>query len=175
MRTLCYLLAVVVCGAGCVAPRFVQARQCCCAHCQESCACRKVCRLVCEEKKVEVACWGCKCEEFCVPERSTKGGKHCEIVCADCGSGENGCDCSTPHAAAKRFAWFDWRPGCAKIFTKKKLMKKIETVKVPSYKWVVEDLCPKCEAGCAVTEVDRGAVLPSPPDADAKLLYAVRQ
>ncbi len=175
MQSLCSIVAVAACLVGLVSPRFAQARECRCAHCQESGACRKVCRLVCEEKQVEVVCWGCKCEEFCVPKRSTKGCEHCEIVCAGCGSGEKGSDCSAPHAAPKRFVWTDWCPGCAKLFTKKKLMKKVETVKVPSYKWVVEDLCPKCEASCAVTAVDRGTALPAPPAVDAKLLYAVRQ
>lgn len=175
MRTVFMAVAVIACMAGLVAPRFAEARECCCTHCQESCACRKVCRLVCEEKKVEVVCWGCKCEDFCIPKRSKKGCQHCEIVCAVCGASDDACDCSTPHAKAKRFIWTDWCPGCAKMFTKKKLMKKIETVKVPSYKWVVEDLCPKCEASCAVMEVEPGTTLPAPPVVDAKLLYAVRQ
>jgi hypothetical protein len=35
-------------------------------------------------------------------------------------------------------------PGSAKVHTKKKLMKKTVTKKVPSHKWVVEDLCDNC-------------------------------
>ncbi len=148
------------------------AADCCCDRCGCTESCQKVCRLVCEEKKVDVICWGCKCEEFCVPKHSKKGCKHCETVCAAC---DEGCACSTPHALPKRFIWREWCPTCAKIFTKKKLMKKVESVKVPSYKWVVECMCPKCEASCEMTQVDPRVELPSPPVADAKLLYAVKQ
>ena len=162
-----------MCALG--AANVAHASECCCNYCGGCCECQKVCRLVCEEKKVEVICWGCKCEDFCVPKRSKKGCKHCETVCAECGDCKESCDCSKPHAEPKRFVWTDWCPGCAKIFTKKKLMKKIETVTVPSYKWVVEDLCPRCEASCAVAQVEPGAELPTPPVADAKLLYAVKQ
>jgi hypothetical protein len=51
------------------------------------------------------------------------------------------------------------------------LMQKIVTKKVPSYKWVVEDLCPACEAGCECAAIEPGAAVPPPPDTDAKLLY----
>jgi hypothetical protein len=51
-------------------------------------------------------------------------------------------------------------------------MKKVETRKIPSYKWVVEDLCSRCEATSPVVAVEPGAKVPPPPDTDAKLLYA---
>jgi hypothetical protein len=111
------------------------AGDCCCAHCGCACSGQKVCRLVCEEKKVDVICWGCKCEDFCVPGPSKPGCRHCECVCGDCSAP---CDCTVPHAKSKAFVWTDWVPGCASIFTKKKLMQKIVTKTVPSYKWVVE-------------------------------------
>ena len=41
--------------------------------------CQKVCRLVCDEKELEVNCWDSKCEEFCVPG-------HCKLGCKHCGS-----------------------------------------------------------------------------------------
>ena len=55
-----------------------QGKDGCCAHCGCANSCQKVCRLVCEEKKVDVLCWGCKCENFCVPGPSKPGCQHCE-------------------------------------------------------------------------------------------------
>ncbi len=55
-----------------------------CGHCNCDCECTKVCRLVVEEKKVQVVCWGCKCEDFCLPGPSDRGCKNCEEVCDDC-------------------------------------------------------------------------------------------
>jgi hypothetical protein len=115
----------------------------CCAHCGCTAECCKVCRLVSEEKKVEVFCYGCKCEEFCLACPSKPGCKHCECLCDECEHLENP---DAPVARPKSFVWFDWFPGGAKIYTRTKLMRKTETVTVPSYKWVVEDLCPDCAA-----------------------------
>jgi hypothetical protein len=114
-----------------------------CARCGCAAECCKVCRLVCEEKKTEVYCYGCKCEEFCLPCPSKPGRCHYECVCDDCEHCE---DPDAPLAKPKRFVWFDWFPGPARIYTRTKLMRKTETVSVPSYKWVVEDLCPDCAA-----------------------------
>ena len=47
-------------------------------------------------------------------------------------------------AEPKRFIWNNWRPSFAQMYTKTKLMKRIETVKVPTYKWVVEEVCCDC-------------------------------
>jgi hypothetical protein len=132
---------------------------CCCAHCGCAAPCQKVCRLVCEEKKVEVVCWGCKCEEFCVPCHSKPGCRHCETVCDDCGP----CDPKAPHSEPKRFVWSDWFPDGARIYTRTKLMRKTETVTVPSYKWVVEDLCPECTARLEPAAATRVAETPPPP------------
>jgi hypothetical protein len=141
----------------------------CCGHCGGCCACQKVCRLVCEDKKVEVICWACLCEDFCLPGPGEPGCKHCKTVCADC----DACVPGAPHVEPKRFVWREWIPGCARMFTRKKLYKKIETVTVPSYRWVVEDLCPHCESCCDVAAVDVAteAALPPPPVADARLLF----
>jgi hypothetical protein len=133
----------------------------CCAHCACHTSCQKVCRLICEEKKVEVLCWGCKCEDFCVARHSTPGCEHCETVCGDCGNG----DAKAPHSEPKRFIWFDWIPHGAQMYTRKKLMRKTETVTVPSYKWVVEDMCPECTAKLEAT--DRSAIAKLPVAADA--------
>ncbi len=113
----------------------------CCAHCGCQSNCRKVCRLVCEEKSVDVVCYGIKCEEFCVPGPGCEKCQHCESVCPDCNkAGE-------PKSGPRPFLWSTWIPSDAKMFTKNKLMKQTVTKKVPTYKWVVEDLCAECRQG----------------------------
>jgi hypothetical protein len=140
-----------------------------CAHCGCHAASQKVCRLVKEEKKVEIVCWGCKTEDFCLPGPSKPGCEHCEYVCDDC---EEGTGPDAIQTKAKKFVWTEWIPGCsAKVHTKKKLMKKVVTKKVPSYKWVVEDLCPQCDANCVGATVEPGVEVPPPPVANAKLKY----
>lgn len=129
-----------------------------CNHCRCRSTCKKYCRLVYEEKKVEVVCWGGKCEDFCLPGPSKRGCKHCEIVCDDCNNKEG------VIAKPKRFVWYDWVPGCATdIRTKNKLMKKVEIKKIPSYKWVVEDLCGDCRNSCVQVAVPADADIPPPP------------
>lgn len=124
-------------------PRIGAAGAGCCDHCGCKEPCQKFCRLVKEEKKVEVICYGMKEQEFCVPGPSKRGCQHCEPVCTDCdGKGKD----KDPDVDSKprKFVWSDWIPGRAHIQTKTLLMKKTETKKIPSYKWVVEDLCEKC-------------------------------
>ena len=131
-----------------------------CCRCRSHGSCKKVCRLVREEKKVEIICWGGKCEDFCLPGPSKKGCKHCEEVCATC----DACSKDGVSATPKTFVWYDWFPGCANdIRTKKKLMKKVVTKRVPSYKWVVEDLCGDCRRDCISLVVPLDAEIPEPP------------
>lgn len=134
----------------------------CCAHCGCADGCQKVCRLVMEEKKVEVVCWGCKCEDFCLGGPSTPNCKHCEEVCA--GDGKADSPCTHP----KRFVWTEWCPSWAKVHTKKKLMKKTVTKKIPSYKWVVEDLCAVCQDKSPSADVPPGVEIPPAPVIDVK-------
>lgn len=130
----------------------------CCAQCGCQQGCQKVCRLVSEDKKVTVTCWGCKEEDFCVPGRSTLSCRHCETVCDN----ENKPD--SPCTVPQKWVWNEWIPGgSATIFTKKKLMKKTVTKTVPSFKWVVEDLCPACEAQSPSAVVPPGIEVPPPP------------
>lgn len=136
-----------------------------CAHCGCHAECQKVCRLVCEEKNVAITCWGCKCEDFCVPGHSKPGCRNCELVCQSC---DEKYDPHAPIARPKNFVWTEWIPGCAQVHTKKKLMKKTVTKKVPSYKCVVEDLCSQCEAKSASAEIPLGASVPPPPVVVAK-------
>ena len=49
------------------------------------------------------------------------------------------------------------------MYTKTKLMQKKITVKIPSYKWVVEDLCSQCDAECVSAEIKPGTKIPPPP------------
>jgi hypothetical protein len=153
------LMAIVVFGLAARAT----AGDGCCAHCGCQASCQKVCRLVCEEKKVPVTCWGCKCEDFCIPGHSKACCQHCEEVCT-----EDAAACDAPCTHAKKFVWTEWIPGCAKLHTKKKLMKKTITKKVPSYKWVVEDLCCDCHArseAAAIQVSEAAGLVPSIPTA----------
>jgi hypothetical protein len=129
-----------------------------CAHCRNHGSCRKYCRLVYEEKKVEVICWGGQEEDFCLPGPSKRGCKHCELVCDDCNNTEG------VITKPKRFVWYEWIPGCSsRIYTKNKLVKKTEIKKVPSYKWVVEDLCGPCRKNIVDMAVPADAEIPSVP------------
>lgn len=128
--------------------------------CCRMCSCNdgeKVCRLVCEEKKVQVVVWGMKCEDFCAPDPSCPDHEHCETICASTKP-------TDPCSAPKTFRWIHWQPAsCGTVYTKKKLMKKTVTRTIPSYKWVVEDLCPSCQARCAQVTVPSGADVPTAP------------
>lgn len=112
-----------------------------CARCGVHAACQTFCRLVCEEKKIEVNCWSYKQEDFCIPGPSKPGCQHCEPACV---SGPDGTEtgCLTP--PGKKFTWTDWIPGWAEVHTRRKLMKQTVTKKIPTTKWVVETLCGEC-------------------------------
>lgn len=131
-----------------------------CAHCGCCCACQQVCRLVEEEKKVEVICWGVKCEDFTVPCRSDRGCKNCESVCESCDENGSADICVRP----KKFVWYDWIPGYgAQVYTRYKLMRGVTTKTLPGFKWVIEGLCPECTAKCEAIAVAPGIDAPPPP------------
>lgn len=138
-----------------------------CAHC--GCGeCEQVCRLVREDKKVNITCWGCKCEDFCAPGKSCRGCKNCQEVC------DEDCNTSDVCAAPKKFVWFDWEPGCAHhIYTKKKLMRKTIEKKIPSYKWIVEDICPHCQSKCQCALIEPGAQIPAPPQVAGRIIGGI--
>ena len=132
----------------------------CCDRCGCTHECHKVCRLVCEEKKVEVFCWGCKNEDFCVPGPSCRGEKHCDVVCDTCGDKQSADISVKP----KKFVWYEWIPGTtAKAYTRTKLMRGVTSVKVPSHKWVLEDMCAACVAQCERPVIAPGAEVPPTP------------
>jgi hypothetical protein len=148
----------------------VAAGEICCALCGGHDSCNKVCRLVCEEKKVDVICWGVKCEDFCTPGPSKPGCKHCDVVCDQCDPKAKAKP-DDPHSKARSFVWRDWIPWKSpQIHTKRKLMQKIETKKIPSYKWVVEDLCKECESKAKSAAVAPDAEVPFPPAIDARVI-----
>ncbi len=107
----------------------------CCEHCGCQCECQKVCRLICETKKVAKTTYGCECEDVCVPGPSD----HC-VTYDECG--------------CKKHVY---TPTCATLRTRVKLVKKEEVKEVPSYRWVVENVCPTC-AG------KKGETKPAPSD-----------
>ena len=148
------LLTLAVVG---VITKLARAGSGCCAACGCTEGCQKVCRLVCENKKITTTCWGCQSEEFCVPGPSQPNCRHCDLVCDDN-------DPKSPCVKPKKLVWTEWIPsGHAKVHTKKKLMKRIVTKTVPSYKWVVEDLCSQCAANCEAPAVPSGTAVPPRP------------
>ena len=116
----------------------------CCVHCGCQQQVKKVCRIEKVDKKITVTCWGAQDEEFLIGDPSTPDKEHCETVCTK--NSEDKLDdkvCASP----KALKWTSWIPGnCATVFTKTKLMKKTVTKTVPSYKWVIEDVCAQCKA-----------------------------
>jgi hypothetical protein len=137
-----------------------------CRHCAK-CGCEDgclVCRLEPDEKKIKATCYAVECKPICLPNASQRGCRHEEIV-----------DCSKDGApgSAKKFVWFDWCPGTAHVQTPKHLMKKTTEKKVPSYKWVVENLCEKCQRKCQQETIPAGADVPTPPRVAAKIRLGV--
>jgi hypothetical protein len=130
-----------------------------CARCRAAQRTTKVCRLKVEENKVEIVCWGCATEEFCVPGPSTPKRDHCEII--DCGAGADK-DSPSVSTKPKKFLWTEWIPGCSKIFTRKKLMKRTVEKSIPAYRWVVEDVCAQCK-GALVELPQTTQTLPAVP------------
>ena len=134
-----------------------------CEQCGAAAGCQRSCRLVMEEKKVTITCWGSQAEDFCLPLKGQPCQQHCELVCDEGPDGDALC------VKPKKFVWTEWIPGCgAKPYTKQKLMKKTITKKVPSYKWVVETLCDECRERCPSVEAPPGAEVPLPPVINVK-------
>src|SRR4051812_35136558 len=77
----------------------------CCAQCGGTDGCQKVCRLVCETKKITTICWGCQREDFCIPGPSSVACRHVDYVCGD------DTDPKAPCSEPKKFPWTEWIPG----------------------------------------------------------------
>lgn len=130
-----------------------------CDHCGCQRNCRKVCRLECGKKKETKIEYSAECEDFCVPCHSKKCGVKME------------CDASGHHHRT-----VIWQPTCAKVYTRKKLVKNEVTKEVPDYKWVVEEYCCVCgqlikvdgegKAGSAKAQPDRRPLVAATADDD---------
>lgn len=168
MKAMICSLATVALALAAPAARPASADDCCC-HCGDGCGVRKVCRLVPDKKKITKTCYGCQCEDICLPGRSCRGCLNCEEVCEDgnccrpsCGC-QDGCDDCKDHKPLCCLQWFDWTPSCAKVRTVKKLVKYTATKEVCSWKWKVEKVCQNCcpghccEPGPGGLEVDKSA------------------
>ncbi len=117
--------------------------RCCDCGCACDDNCDKVCKLVCEKKKITKIHYACECEDFCVPGRSC-------FVCDNCAEApcpelpKDQCSCCA-HSPLTDIHWKDWNPGeCGCVKTRKKLVKYEVTAEVPSFKWVVEKRCAAC-------------------------------
>ena len=109
-----------------------------CHHCGCQTRCKKVCRLVCEKKEEKKTEYSCECEDFCIPGPSKKCGVKVE------------CDCTGHHRTIV------WKPACAKVHTRKKLVKKETKKEVPNYKWEVDIYCCVCGQWVKVEKDDDG-------------------
>ena len=106
----------------------------------DGCCSDNVCKLVKTEIEKKVICYGCKCEDFCVPGKSSTcrdGLFGCSCKSKDRCSCKGKCSCGCEHAPYCNVCVKQWEPGCATLKTRKKLVKYEKTVKVPGWKWVV--------------------------------------
>ena len=107
-------------------------------------ACGKVCKLVCETKKLTAIGYGCESKDICLPEPSRVGCKHCATcygksttdACGNCRSCAPKCE----------FCWRDWFAcGCAQPRTVHVLTKYQAEKKICWYHWeVVDAACCDC-------------------------------
>lgn len=120
--------------------------------------CGKVCKLVCEKKKLTAICFGCECDEICIPGPSRAGGKHCATCNGEC-TADACTDCQN-HPPQCEFCWRDWFAcGCARPRTVKVLTKYQAEKEIGWYHWEVTD------AACC----DGVAQLYKPAPADAEV------
>lgn len=131
-----------------------------CSDCDGCSNVKKVCRKVCTFEEVEVKCWGCKCEDFCLPgDPDIKQERPCDSCSCDSGSCDGGCEASCGcdsglvHShkghnglfGTKLFATPCHRESsCASVHTKKKLGYYVIKKKVPVVKWEIVELCDGC-------------------------------
>lgn len=107
-------------------------------------ACGKVCKLVCEPKKLTATCYGCECKEICIPGPSRRGCKHCATCYGECDC--DPCAACQNEAPKCEFCWRDWFAcGCAKPRSVKTLFKYQAEKKICWYHWeVVDASCCDC-------------------------------
>lgn len=108
------------------APRATADDGSCCACCGCGGSLHRVCVPKRIEKVVTKICWDVKCEDVCIPGRSTK----CGTVCK-----EDACGC---------WSFILWEPNCARVKTRHVPLKTEVKRKVPAVQWVVEYRCDVC-------------------------------
>jgi hypothetical protein len=104
--------------------------------------CGKVCKLVCETKKLTSTCYGSDSKDICIPDPSRRGCKHC----AACyGKDAAACDCNSCPPKCE-FCWRDWFAcGCAQPRTVRVLTKYQAEKEICWYHWeVVDASCCDC-------------------------------
>jgi hypothetical protein len=106
--------------------------------------CGKVCKLVCDTKKLTAIGYGSECKDICLPEPSRVGCKHCAVC-----YGKSTCDaCGNCQSCAPKceFCWRDWFAcGCAQPRTVRVLTKYQAEKKICWYHWeVVDAACCDC-------------------------------
>lgn len=123
-------------------------------------ACGKVCKLVCEEKKLTVVGYGSECKDICVPGPGQGSCKHCCVKCCGDGTCCDGacspcdpcCPACQPEAAKLEFCWRDWVTcGCARPRSIRVLTKYQAERKICWYHWEVVDAC-ACDDSESTTE-----------------------
>lgn len=134
-------------------------------------ACGKVCKLVCETKKLTAICYGSESKDICIPDPSREGCKHCAVCYGKCAAGSCG-ECQ-PKC---QFCWRDWFAcGCAQPRRVRVLTKYQAEKKICWYHWeVVDATCCKCVSQNGhtsamekntVTKSSRTIYKPAPEDA----------
>jgi len=114
----------------------------CCAHCGCQTSCNKVCRLVPVVKRVTEPVYDCDCYEFCVPGKSD-----CCVGCDECGRRK-----------------LIYTPTCGCVRTGVRLVKKMETKEIKTYRCELVDLCSHCAEKCGASPDNAPAEkAPMPP------------
>lgn len=114
-------------------------------------ACGKVCKLVCETKKITAIGYGSECKNICLPPPSRQGCKHCAVACGECKC--DPCACCQSTAPKCEFCWRDWFAcGCSCPRSVKVLTKYQAEKKICWYHWEVVDA-----ASCDCTSLQNKA------------------
>jgi hypothetical protein len=131
-------------------------------------ACGKVCKLVCEPKKISAFGYGYECDTICIPKPGRRGCKHCDTTCC-LGDDLEGCPPKI------EFCWYDWFAcGCAQPRTVKLLTKYQAEREIAWYHWeVVDAACCDCSAANGQPAPGREFYKPAPPDAELGDIFAV--
>ena len=103
--------------------------------CCPACGCsqfQKSCRVVPDVKKETKTKWVVQCEDICLPGRT----RSVDACVAD------------PTSPTGQWVVTTRQPSCDRVITKKKLVKKTETIEKPGFKCIVETVCAQCGQCC---------------------------